>query len=62
MDGAMSAYKHVQAGWRVLNDVHCPGYDTHRFDSSHTAPSIDACMKQCYGFRFKFYQSFNSNS
>ena len=50
MDGAMSAYKHVQASWRVLNDVHCPGYDLHRFDSTHIAPSWNDCMKQCYGF------------
>ena len=45
----MSAYKHVQASWRVLNDVHCPGYDLHR-GSIHTAPSMNDCLKQCYGF------------
>jgi len=37
----------IIAGWKVLNDVQCPGYDLHRFDSTHVTTNLDACIKQC---------------
>ena len=40
----------TRAGWRVLHDTVCTEYDTHRLDTMETATSIDACIKQCYGF------------
>ena len=57
MDGAISAYKHqlnvLKPGVRVLNDVHCPGYDIHRSSSMQPASSIEACFAQCYGFNLR---------
>ena len=57
MDGAMSAYKHqlnlLGPEVRLLNDVHCPGYDIHGSSSMQPASSIEACFEQCHGFNLR---------